>query len=374
MRTVQNLPYSPATQPYNNQNKPFNGNYEVNQPFMSNGTQPVTPTPNYGVNQECPNPVTPPGQFTQNIGTREAEVAPVANRDVSLFNAEEDDLFGVPPMGTPVQGGGLPQVPQGTTRPAPDNQYQGVVNGMASLSVRPGAPQPFAEARPQPYSAQPSYPPQVSTYLQQPANGNGYMANQGYWQSPQSQPYQHYQSTPTSPNQLPEWGQPPSNQLPSWGAQPAPVPHSYEQCTHQNSQGAEEHKSLDDHKRSVDLIREQGAGLRALRLLDETTKNDFDPYGEHPVEPTPRRGGIGSVKKAAIKEMAKNQNAKQLRKMKRLEYKNKKTEMLAESSRTVSSVRRGFDPELTSDKCQLDFDRQRDAQIKALRLINSNIF
>jgi hypothetical protein len=143
--------------------------------------------------------------------------------------------------------------------------------------------------------------------------------------------------------------------------------------THQ-PQEVESKESVDDLKSSIDVMREQGAGLRALRLLDETAINQ-DPYSE-PTDDRPRRSLGQAILHKYKKERVKNKKAKQVRKQMILGYNKGTTKTLAESSRTetVESVQMGYDPELIADKCQIDFDRQRGAQLKALNLLNSNLF
>jgi hypothetical protein len=144
--------------------------------------------------------------------------------------------------------------------------------------------------------------------------------------------------------------------------------------SHTHQPQSEHNESIDDLKSSVDVLREQGAGLRALRLLDETTINQ-DPYTEPEDDDRPRRSFAETVLRMAKKERAKNKKAKQLRKQMVLGYNKKSTKTLSESSRTeTTAVRKGYDPELIGDKSQIDFDRQRGAQLKALNLLNSNLF
>ena len=319
-------------------------------------------------------------------------------------------------MGTPVGGNtvaDLPDTPPPVALPNQNAQYEGVLNGMRRLTVRPEQFQPYQNYSIQAHT-QVSSPQQnayTGNYGAQQFNNVNYSpadpwaTTQPIPQPSQYQPYREQQRSPTS-----DWNsfaQPPQQQNPvpaqahaassMWPGQnhhqlprlnhPVPShgtsPHGGQQngyypqgngheaavfqygddddSEEQSASGGD--RACADHKSSTDVMREYGAGLRALRLLDETTKNYNDD------EDCPRRGG--GLRQAAKHEHAKQMKAKQIRKMKKLEYKNKKAGMLAESSRTVTSVRRGYDPELTADKCQLDFDRQRDAQAKALKLMSS---
>jgi hypothetical protein len=134
---------------------------------------------------------------------------------------------------------------------------------------------------------------------------------------------------------------------------------------------SEETDSIDKLKRSVDVIREQGAGLRALRLLDEASNQD--PYAE-PEDDRPRRSIAQTFLHKVKKEIVKNKKAKQVRKQMVLGYTKSSIQTLAETSRPDTTVRKGCDPDLISDKCQIDFERQRGAELKALNLLNSNLF
>lgn len=420
------------------------------QPNVSPQSQPVTPTSLYGQGpgmnqsfgmqqQQQQQPLTPPGQNTMSWQAAPANVTPnssagtespksnsVADSDEGFgdyFCGAFGDFFGGAPMGGTIgaddsadlRGSPPPTRPPPPSCPPPaaptastDSQTQGIVQGMNSLTVRPGqSQQPYQNYSAQPFQTQQSsytgsdYQAQGAPYAaadpwgsaaptqpwQQQANANKpygyqqqYQPNPGMNSFGQSYPQpqqQQYQTNAGSwsgdsfsgranQHQLPNLNHAaPHHQGAPYGAYQQGQPVAYENADIDQDDGEDSFngKACADYKSSTDVMREYGAGLRALRLLDETTKN----YVED--EDCPHTGG--GLRQAVKHEKAKYKQAKQIRKLKKLEYKNKKSEMLAESSRTVTSVRKGYDPELTSDKCQLDFDRQREAQIKALKLMSS---
>ena len=403
---VQNL--APVAQQQQAASNPF-----ASSTTAENQSQPVTPTLQYNMpngNMAEQQPASPPA-----FATSESSFAstPVANDQ----NVDFD--FG-PPMGSPVEGGPpLSELPTSTSLVPTNNgnQYEGIVNGMGALSVRPGQTppeqQPYGNYSPGYPTQQPVYPDAGNPWgmeQQAPANSwnNGAQQQPAAYPSPsdwnpmvqqqqqQPAPYQGYGSAPQGyGTQLPGLDHSPQGHQSPYGAPPgqgffsydnaavsAPTPSQYGPGAHQsrnmtsNISSPLEHKPrnpLDDHKSLTDLTREKTANIRALRLLEVAARdygyNDADGDGYGYV------GGYEShqcrtVGQALKLEKAKLQQAKQIRKMKKREFKTRDPrEQLAESSRAAKKAPQGYDPELTSEKCLLDLDRQRASQKKALKLM-----
>lgn len=382
----QNQMFHPSTPPQQ-YNAPFASNFGVSMPSGLPPPVPSTPPPT--------------GVQIQNTAIGSSGVVSPhrdSNGGSPSGQTDFDDFFSGPPMGTPTDGAnklGVSSYAMVSNSYSPGNQYEGIVDGMGNLSVG----QPIQLALPsqgnrpyQNYST--SYPPhmgnqeaqapfqQQSHVVQlvgsnvpggQQPQMNQSPTNWSYGTHPSpSSPWDAQQRQPYSPEQA--QGQ--IQQIPRLNHSPrGPATGDARGCSALNEaepygphsryydpMDVKPYNSIDDHKNSTDVIRERGAGMRALRLLDETTTGGYTsevvPLSEYKVK---------SLRQAVKEERVRVQTAKEIRKMKKLEYKSK--EKMAESSRQTNTFRGHYDPELTEDKCQMDFDRQRHAQKKALKLM-----
>jgi hypothetical protein len=311
MRTLHALPGSPATQPYNEMKQYNSGGYgaSYHPSNMDMGVaygQPVTPTPNYSS----------PPTFGQSPTASHLVTPPMQYAPNVWIKEHNSSPFDTRNLYVNVFAGGASEI---------DNDFSGLPMGApvggAAVVARPDCGNPYhqfvtSDMASFSAEAEQSFP---------------------FHEAPYQQPVQR-----PNPNHMPA---------------PSRI----------HNPRSESKESIGDLKNSFDVIREQGAELRALRLLD-------DPYAE-PEDDRPRRSLAETILRMAKKEKAKNKIARQLRKQMVLGYNTKSTKTLAESSRAeTTAVRKGYDPELIGDKCQMDFDRQTGAQLKALNLLNSNLF
>lgn len=381
--------------------------------------QPVTPTLQYnmpnGGNVVEQKPAAPPAAFTTN--------APSFTSSIPASAEQNDDSFDFgPPMGSPVEGIKLSEMPESTAvvPTTTENRYENVVNGMGTLSIRPGQASP--EEMPfgicstgyptQQQSQQSAAFPEQQIYAttmpatswsagvqqqQQPfANPNPTGWNQT---TPQQQPtpysgqgnggtphgyeahFSNFDHSPQGHHNESKYGNGAPGQEPfSYENESAPAPRHYGHGAQHSPQTTntisaplkfKPRSPLDEEKSAVDLVREHSSNVRALRLLEVAAKehgytdDSGDEYGY--VGGTYATYESNSIGKKLKLNKAKQQQAKEIRKMKKREF-NTKAQM-AESTREVKKAPRGIDPELTADKCQLDFDRQRASQKKALKLM-----
>ena len=376
--------------------------------------QPVTPTMQYSmfnggtIGQQ--QPATPPAAFASN------EPSFASTPGASVQNDDSFD-FG-PPMGSPVEGVKLNEMPESTVpvpTPNTENQDEGIVSGMGTLSVRPGQgspeQQPYGNyATGYPTQQQPPvFAGQQNYTATAPVNNwnNGSQQQQAAYPSPsdwspvtlqQPAPYpgQGYAGAPQGyGTQLPGLDHSPQgyhNQKPNGNIAPeqgyfsydnvsAPAPRPYGRGAHPSPHNLgpslssplqqKPRSALDEHKTAVDLTRERTSNIRALRLLEVAaseygyTDNTGDEHGY--VGGSYATHESRTIGKKLKLEKAKQLQAKELRKIKKREFRTRA--QMAESTREVKKGPRGYDPELTADKCQLDFDRQRASQKKALKLM-----
>jgi hypothetical protein len=339
---------------------------------------------------------------------------------------EVDDDFCGPPMGT---GCSMQQICQ--QEPAaitvssfsavavvaghPNAQYDSVVSGMGCLIIHPG--QQVNQNSNNDYQKL-SQHTQCRQGLTLQQHASPYQQPDAFWESEWQQQHQADIKTRPGWNTVPQ--QPPlhtpnqgycqygvanpnSFDIPALAHQSVPRPYDYtvdydQNVDYYNPDAQKLHKGspevsspidlkpynpVDDHKSSADVARERGAGIRAIRLLEATT-GTYSPSTQRRgagVSPglTARQAAIERYQKAKqekerLKAVEKERRYQQVCKPPPLLLGLKKPELLAESTRPVKNTRRGYDPELNGYKCQLDFDRQRGAQLKALKLMNANIF
>lgn len=151
---------------------------------------------------------------------------------------------------------------------------------------------------------------------------------------------------------------------------------------------------IDELKSDIDVYRQRGANMRALNLLEETAAGETHKKKQQPrLSPRATLTGTGSpgattsltTRQAAQREYeAKKKIKEQIKarlKQDQVTYRPPPKllvdlpEKLAETTRrprakTAEDVR---DPETVAGmKCKLDWDREKDAQMKALRLLKLN--
>jgi len=125
---------------------------------------------------------------------------------------------------------------------------------------------------------------------------------------------------------------------------------------------------VNEFKSYTDITRERDAGIRALRLLE--TSVDHEKYLPGSANRTSAKTAR-QIRQAAIQryeaKMARESVATPRRHALHL---SKRPEKLAETTRKVKTHRSGYDPDLMRDKCQLDLDRQKLAEQRAVRMLN----
>jgi hypothetical protein len=142
-----------------------------------------------------------------------------------------------------------------------------------------------------------------------------------------------------------------------------------------NDSAGSEYDEISNSKSDIDFYRERGAGIRALSLLDEAVggvaASEPTPGGMTAKQAANRRFEERWQEKAKMKAKAKEEWELHAKRVPILVPPRRK-EQMAESTRprkplTAEDVR---DPETVAGmKCQLDIDREKWAEAKALRLM-----
>lgn len=117
--------------------------------------------------------------------------------------------------------------------------------------------------------------------------------------------------------------------------------------------------------------------MMALRLIDEAADNYKSTEVRSPNLSMGLSAGFAAqqtAQQAAQKSYDEKQEEKRQMKMIYREHQRMISQpepsLLAESSRKTINFRRGYDPDLETDKCKLDFEREKFAKKKALQLMS----